>query len=146
MRLIHAVRELNAEYDAGIRTIAIHTDPDRRAMFVREADEAVSLGQPMFLDEDGERKISYLNYQALEQLLRAAKADAVWPGWGFVAESPDFVDRLREAEIVFLGPTASAMRSLGDKITSKPAAEEASVPVAPWSGGELKDAAEERSE
>ncbi len=67
MRLIHAVREYNIEHDAGLTTIALYTDPERQAMFVREADETYCLGPALFVDEkDGQRKVAYLNYAALE--------------------------------------------------------------------------------
>src|SRR5512140_3557962 len=87
MRLIHAVREWNCESSdkPPIRVIALYTDPERHAMFVREADEAVSLGDATFVDErDGQRKNAYLNYKRLEAALDTARADAVWVGWGFV--------------------------------------------------------------
>lgn len=136
MRLIHAAREFNEDNDSNLRTIAFYTEPDRRAMFVREADEAVDLGSPMFIDKrDGQRKVRYLDYATLERALVESAADAVWPGWGFVAERADFVDLCDSLGIVFIGPSADVMRRLGDKIGSKLLAERARVPVAPWSGG-----------
>src|SRR5215212_2303033 len=87
MRLIHAVRELNAERDNDpIRIIALYTEPERSAMFVRHADEAYSLGPTSTTDENGKRVGAYLNYENIKRALIATKADAVWPGWGFVAE------------------------------------------------------------
>uniref|UniRef100_UPI000FCBF8A5 ATP-binding protein n=1 Tax=Enterobacter hormaechei TaxID=158836 RepID=UPI000FCBF8A5 len=71
----------------------------------------------------------------LERALTESRADAVWPGWGFVAEDPAFVDLCDRLGITFIGPTAAAMRQLGDKIGSKLLAEEVGVPVAPWSRG-----------
>ena len=139
MRLIHAVRELNREAGddaAPLRTIALFTAPDRRAMFVREADEAVDLGAATFVDErDGERKSSYLDYGRLEQALVAARADAAWVGWGFVAEHAAFAELCQRLGIVFIGPEPNVMRWLGDKIASKHLAERIAVPVVPWSGG-----------
>src|SRR5512143_4177533 len=141
MRLIHAVRELNREAGddaAPLRTIALFTAPDRRAMFVREADEAVDLGAATFVDErDGERKSSYLDYRRLEQALVAARADAAWVGWGFVAEHAEFAELCLRLGINFIGPSPDSMRRLGDKITAKRLAEEARLPVAPWSGGPI---------
>ncbi len=135
MRLIHAVRESNREGGDKMRTIALFTDSDARAMFVREADEAVSLGSATFEDpKGGKRKNRYLDYAALEQALDEAKADAVWVGWGFVAEHADFAELCEKKEIVFVGPTSAVMRKLGDKIRSKQLAERAEVPIAPWSG------------
>ncbi len=137
MRLIHAVREYNVEHDAGLRTIALYTDPERRAMFVREADEAHCLGPASYVDEaDGQRKNAYLNYAAIEEALLETRADAVWVGWGFVAEHPAFADLCeKKLGLTFIGPDGDCMRRVGDKITSKLMAEKAGVPVAPWSGG-----------
>ncbi len=137
MRLIHAVREYNIEHDTDLTTIALYTDPERRAMFVREADEAYSLGSATFVDDkDGQRKVAYLNYAAIEEALLESRADAVWVGWGFVAEHPAFAELCEQKlGLTFIGPDADCMRQLGDKITSKQMAEKAGVPVAPWSGG-----------
>jgi hypothetical protein len=79
----------------------------------------------------------YLDYDRVIRALRAVRADTVWPGWGFVAEHPEFAERLAREGITFLGPSAETMRRLGDKIASKRIAEQAKVPVAPWSGGAL---------
>jgi acetyl/propionyl-CoA carboxylase alpha subunit/acetyl-CoA carboxylase carboxyltransferase component len=136
VRLINAVRELNQERQTNIRTIALYTEPDRHAMFVREADERVALGRAFFIDpRDGRERSTYLDYALLADVLRRAGADAVWVGWGFVAEHAAFAEMCREMEIRFIGPSPEVMRKLGDKITSKLIAESADVPVAPWSGG-----------
>ena len=128
VRLIRAVKELNAEYDYGIRTVALHTDSERRAMFVRAADEAVVLRKP-------EVGSAYLDHGELERALVESGADAVWVGWGFVAEDPAFADLVARLNITFIGPCADAMRLLGDKVEAKLLAEKVGVPVAPWSGG-----------
>ena len=129
MRLIHAVRDLNAERpgEPGITVIALYTDAERTAMFVREADEAYPLGPA------SERP--YLNHELLARVLTEARADAVWVGWGFVAEDAGFADLVESLGITFIGPSGDAMRKLGDKIGSKLIAEEVGVPVAPWSRG-----------
>ena len=75
----------------------------------------------------------------LLRTLKQVGADAVWPGWGFVAESAEFVDKLRAAGIRFLGPTGDTMRRLGDKIASKELAERVGVPVTAWSGGVIAE-------
>jgi acetyl/propionyl-CoA carboxylase alpha subunit len=140
VRLIHAVREFNHEHDLELRTIALYTEPERQAMFVREADSAVSLGAATFVDQNGLRKNAYLNYDAIEHALVKSGAEAVWVGWGFVAEHPEFADLCeRKLGLTFIGPDGDCMRRLGDKITSKKMAEEAGVPVAPWSGGPVRD-------
>src|SRR5512135_906669 len=102
MRALNAVAELNRENGAELRTIALYTEADRHAWFVREADEAVSLGPATFLDpKDGRRKHAYLDYERLENALLAVRAEAVWVGWGFVAEHADFADLCKRLGIVF---------------------------------------------
>ncbi|GAA3661767.1 biotin carboxylase N-terminal domain-containing protein [Nocardioides ginsengisoli] len=130
MRLIHAVRDINARYTSEseqIRTIALHTDVDAGSAFVREADEAYLLGAA------ADRP--YLDLAVLERALTESGADAAWVGWGFVAEDPAFAELCARLGVTFIGPSAEAMRRLGDKIGSKLIAEEVGVPVAPWSRG-----------
>ncbi|HSF87347.1 MAG TPA: carboxyl transferase domain-containing protein [Acidimicrobiia bacterium] len=133
MRLIHAATEYNAERGTDLTTIALFTEPDRKAMFVREADEAYFLGPAHVAGPDGTRRVAYVNYELLEKALVETRADAVWVGWGFVAEHAAFAELCTRLGIVFIGPDAEVMRRLGDKITSKQIAEAAEVPVAPWS-------------
>ncbi len=149
MRLIHAVRELNRERGLGLTTIALHTDPDRSAMFVREADVAVPLGPATYVDpRDGRRRVSYLDHERLARALTESRAEAVWVGWGFVSEKAAFAELCQDLGIVFIGPSPGVMRRLGDKISSKLLAEEAGVPVAAWSGGAVEtiDSALEHAE
>ena len=143
MRLINAVREWNAEASENpvrrppLHTIAVHTAVDRHAMFVREADEAVLIGPD---DPDQAFATSpYLDYAELERALRACRAEAVWPGWGFVSEKADFARLCRDLGIVFVGPSAEVMEALGDKIAAKELAERVGVPLAAWSGGAVPD-------
>ena len=139
MRFIHAAREFNQERGAALCTIALFTDPDRHAMFVREADEAVSLGAAQIVDPGTNHlKSSYVDYGHLERALATARAEAVWVGWGFVAEHAQFADLCRDMGIVFIGPDGDVMRRLGDKISSKLLAEQAQIPIAPWSGGPVE--------
>ncbi|MFY1650510.1 carboxyl transferase domain-containing protein [Solwaraspora sp. WMMB762] len=130
MRLIHAVRELAAETGARIETVALYTDVDRTATFVREADIAYDLGPASARP--------YLDLTVLERALVATGADAAWVGWGFVAESPAFAELCEKTGVTFVGPSAHAMRQLGDKIGAKLIAEEVGVPVAPWSRGAVE--------
>ena len=133
VRLINAVREWNAEGRPPLRVIAVYTAADRRATFVREADEAVLIGPA----DPGEAFAAspYLDYAELERALRVCRADAVWPGWGFVSEKAEFAELCERLGITFIGPSADVMRRLGDKIESKRLAEEVGVPLAAWSGG-----------
>jgi acetyl/propionyl-CoA carboxylase alpha subunit len=143
MRFIHAAREFNQEHGTALRTIALFTDPDRHAMFVRQADEAVSLGPPQIADPNTKHlKSCYVDYAHLERALRKAQAEAVWVGWGFVAEHAQFADLCREMGIVFIGPDGDVMRRLGDKISSKRLAEQSQTPVADWSGGPVETLSE----
>ena len=127
MRLIHAVRDLSAETGIPVETVALYTDADRTATFVREADLAYPLGPAAARP--------YLDHALLERALVQTGADAAWVGWGFVAEDPAFAELCEKAGVAFIGPSAEAMRKLGDKIGAKLIAEEVGVPVAPWSRG-----------
>ncbi|SDZ50129.1 Acetyl/propionyl-CoA carboxylase, alpha subunit [Asanoa ishikariensis] len=129
MRLIHAVRDLSAETGARIETVALYTDADRNATFVRAADIAYPLGPASARP--------YLDHGVLERALVETGADAAWVGWGFVAEDPAFAELCEKLGVTFVGPSADAMRKLGDKIGAKLIAEEVGVPVAPWSRGEV---------
>lgn len=130
MRLIHAVRDIAAETGTRIETVALHTDVDRAAAFVREADLSYDLGPAAARP--------YLDLKALERALVETGADAAWVGWGFVAEDPAFAELCEEIGVTFVGPSPEAMRKLGDKIGAKLIAEEVGVPVAPWSRGAVE--------
>ena len=151
MRFINAVREWNAEGRPALRVIAVYTAADRHATFVREADEAVLIGPAPEKDgADAALSVSgagspYLDYAELERALRACRADAVWPGWGFVSEKAEFAELCERLGIIFIGPPAGVMRRLGDKIESKLLAEQVGVPLAPWSGGPVVDLAAART-
>ncbi len=139
MRFINAVREFNQERGTRLVTVALYTEPDRRAMFVREADEAVSLGAASFVDPtDGRRRSSYLDTGRLERAFAAGAVDAVWPGWGFVSEDAAFAELCGRLGLVFIGPPPEAMRLLGDKVSAKRLADRARVPVVPWSGAPVE--------
>ena len=131
-RLIQAVREFNAdqvlaEGHAPIRTIALYTDSERHAPFVCEADLSYCLGPASARP--------YLDLATLERALVETSADAAWVGWGFVAENPAFAELCHRLAVTFIGPSAEAMRQLGDKIGAKLIAEEVGVPTGAWSRG-----------
>ena len=132
LRCIRAARSLAARENTVLQTIALYTEVDRDAPFVRHADVAIELPS-----REG-AVAAYLDHDGLIAACREAGADAVWPGWGFVAEDPDFADRVTSEGMVFLGPSGEAMRVLGDKIAAKKLAETAGVPVTSWSGGEVE--------
>ena len=100
-------------------------------MFVRQADEAVTLRRTS-------AGIAYLDHAELERALLESKADAVWVGWGFVAEDIAFAELCARLKLTFIGPPPAAMRTLGDKVEAKLLAEKVGVPLAPWSGGPVE--------
>jgi acetyl/propionyl-CoA carboxylase alpha subunit len=134
MRCIRAVKALAALEGSDLIAVALYTDVDRDAPFVRHADLV------HHLPREGSAVSSYLNHDLLISALHEVKADAVWPGWGFVAEDAVFADRVEEEGMIFLGPSGDTMRKLGDKIASKRLAESANVPVTAWSRGEVESA------
>src|SRR5664279_4874128 len=136
LRLIRAVRELNEEHGYSIKVIAMHTEAEQRALFVRSADESVCLR------EVESASSPYLDHDELERALRLSRADAVWVGWGLVAEDPAFEELCVRLGLVFIGPAAGAMRQLCDRIQARLLAERTGVPVAPWSGGPVSSPAE----
>ncbi len=144
VRALSAVAELNQAGDQPpIRTIVLYTDADADAWYVRQADEAAPLGTATFVDPaDGTRRTRYLDQPAVMAALRAAEADAVWVGWGFLAEHASFAQACEEAGIIFVGPDSATIRRLGDKVAAKRLAEQAGVPVVSWSGGPVDDVAE----
>ncbi len=143
MRFINAAGEYRIERRVPLETVAIYTDADAASWFVREADHAVRLGPTMSVDPvTGARRHTYLDLPALEATLLACGADAVWPGWGFVAENPDFVRMCERIGVQFIGPSAAAMDLLGSKIAAKSVAQSVDVPVVPWSHGPAETAAD----
>jgi acetyl/propionyl-CoA carboxylase alpha subunit len=139
MRCLAAVGELGDEFGEPITTIALYTDPDAASLFVRQADEAVSLGPALITDPDGSRHGAYVDIDKVMAALAQVRADSVWTGWGFLAESADFAARCEEAGITFVGPSSDVIRLLGDKVRAKQLAESVGVPVVPWSGGPVHD-------
>ncbi len=133
LRCLRTIKSLRAREGSELRAVVLYTAVDRDAPFVRHADAAVLLPAPA-----GEVR-AYLDHDLVIAALRRAGVDAVWPGWGFVAEDPAFADRVTAEGMRFLGPSGEAMRALGDKIAAKQVAERAGVPVAPWSGGAVGD-------
>ncbi len=135
MRCIRAVKALRALEGSSLQCVALYTDVDREAPYVRHADRAVRLEAP-----HGPVR-AYLDVESLIHALRDARADAVWPGWGFAAEDPEFADRVVAEGLRFLGPTGDVMRAVGDKVGGKQLAKRAGLPVIPWSDGAVPDAA-----
>ncbi|MCB1443568.1 MAG: acetyl-CoA carboxylase biotin carboxylase subunit [Methyloceanibacter sp.] len=126
LRIERACKEL------GISTVAIHSTADAHAMHVRLADESVCIGPPQAKD-------SYLNIPAIVAACEITGADAVHPGYGFLAENARFAEILEEHKITFIGPTAEHVRLMGDKIKAKETAKSLGIPVVPGSDGPVSD-------
>jgi len=122
LRIERACKEL------GISTVAVHSTADAHAMHVRLADESVCIGAPPAKD-------SYLNIPAIVAACEITGADAVHPGYGFLAENARFAEILDEHNIAFIGPTAEHVRLMGDKIKAKETAKSLGIPVVPGSDG-----------
>jgi acetyl-CoA carboxylase biotin carboxylase subunit len=130
-----ALRVERACKELGVATVAVHSTADADAMHVRLADESVCIGAPPAKD-------SYLNIPAIVAACEITGADAVHPGYGFLAENARFAEILEEHDITFIGPSAEHVRLMGDKIQAKVAARVLGIPVVPGSGplGSLDEA------
>lgn len=129
LRIIRTCREM------GIRTVAVYSTADKDSLHVRFADEAVCIGKPQSSD-------SYLNIQHIMAAAEITNADAIHPGYGFLAENANFAEICAKYNIKFIGPTPDMIRSMGDKITAKETMIRAGVPVIPGSEGLLESVEE----
>jgi acetyl-CoA carboxylase, biotin carboxylase subunit len=127
LRIIRTCKEM------GISTVAVYSTADKDSLHVRFADEAVCIGPPS-------SKESYLNIPRIMAAVEITNADAVHPGYGFLAENAEFAEICTAYGVKFIGPTAHQIRMMGDKVTAKETMIKAGVPVVPGSGGLLKDA------
>jgi acetyl-CoA carboxylase biotin carboxylase subunit len=130
-----ALRVLRACRELGIATVAVHSTADANAMHVRLADESVCIGPPPARDR-------YRNIPALLAACEITGADAVHPGYGFLAENARFAEILGEHGVTFIGPSPEHIRIMGDKIEAKRTAIALGIPVVPGSEGAIRDAAE----
>ena len=130
-----ACRVIRSARALGLRTVAVHSDADARALHVREAHEAVRVGP-------APAARSYLDRDAILEAVRSSGAEAVHPGYGFLSENAAFARALEGAGVAFVGPPASAIEKMGDKITSKRIADEAGVSTVPGYMGLIEDADE----
>ena len=126
-----AVRIIRACAEAGITSVAIYTDADRYALHVRKADEAYNIGP--------ESVAGYLNAHRIVNLAVATHCDALHPGYGFLSENPLLPEICASRDIRYIGPNASVIRMMGDKIQARAAMQAADIPVVPGSEGSLKD-------
>lgn len=126
LRVIRACREL------GINTVAVHTEADANSLHVRYADEDVCIGK-------GPSKDSYLNIPAILSAAEITDADAIHPGYGFLAENAHFAEICESCNLAFVGPTPGAMRLLGDKIAARRLMKENGLPMLPGSDGAVEN-------
>ena len=127
-----AVRIIRAAQELGIATVQVHSAADADSLAVMMADEAVNIGPPM-------ASKSYLNIANILKAAADTGADAVHPGYGFLAENADFADAVEAAGLIWVGPKGSAIRVMGDKVAARVAAQSAGVPVVPGSDGRIDD-------
>ena len=120
LRVIRTCREM------GIRTVAVYSTADKDSLHVRFADEAVCIGKPSSAD-------SYLNIPNILAAAEITNADAIHPGYGFLAENAKFAELCSQHQIKFIGPTPEMINKMGDKITAKETMIKAKVPVFPVS-------------
>ena len=130
-----AVRIIRAAQELGIRTVQAHSLADADSLAVRMADEAVNIGPPQAAK-------SYLNIDAILDGAKQTRADAIHPGYGFLAENAAFADAVKAAGLIFVGPKGDTIRTMGDKVAARTAAKKAGVPVVPGSDGKVTDPAE----
>jgi len=126
LRVIRACREL------GIETVAVYSEADRESLHVRFADDDVCIGPPP-------GRSSYLRIPSIIAAAEITGADAIHPGYGFLAENAEFADTCRASNIMFIGPTGEQIRQMGDKATAKRLAQEAGVPTVPGTAGTIAD-------
>ncbi len=134
-----AWRIVRAARDMGIRSIAVYSDADRAAPWVGAADEALPIGA-------APPHSSYLDISRILDAASRSGAEAVHPGYGFLAERADFARRTREAGLVFVGPSEDAIAAMGDKVEARRRMERAGVPVVPGTESPLRDKAEAQRE
>ncbi|HLA41311.1 MAG TPA: biotin carboxylase N-terminal domain-containing protein, partial [Candidatus Glassbacteria bacterium] len=129
LRIIRACKEL------GITTVAVYSEADRDSLHVRFADEDVCIGT-------GPASDSYLNIQRILAAAEITNAEAIHPGYGFLAENAEFSEICSQSHFIFIGPTADNIRAMGDKATARKLMIEGGVPVVPGSPGTLKNEGE----
>ncbi len=127
-----ALRILRACREMGIKTVAVHSTVDRDLKHVRLADESVCIGPPSSLE-------SYLNNSALICAAELTNADGIHPGYGFLSENAEFADQVESSGFKFIGPSASAIRTMGDKVAAIRTMKATGVPTVPGSDGPLDD-------
>jgi acetyl-CoA/propionyl-CoA carboxylase biotin carboxyl carrier protein len=130
-----AIRVIRACRDAGLQSVAVYAEPDRDALHVRLADQAIALGGSTAAE----------SYLVIDKIIDAAKksgADAIHPGYGFLSENADFAQAVIDAGITWIGPSPDSIRSLGDKVSARHIAQRAGAPQVPGTPDPVKDSSE----
>ena len=127
-----ALRVLRACREMGIATVAVHSEADKASLHVKLADESVCIGP-------APSPQSYLYIPAIIAAAEVTGADAIHPGYGFLAENANFAEQVEQSGFIFIGPRADTIRLMGDKVSAKQAMQEAGVPCVPGSDGALPD-------
>ncbi|WP_314378608.1 acetyl-CoA carboxylase biotin carboxylase subunit [Neisseria elongata] len=127
-----ALRVLRACREMGIATVAVHSEADKDSLHVKLADESVCIGP-------APSPQSYLYIPAIIAAAEVTGADAIHPGYGFLAENANFAEQVEQSGFIFIGPRADTIRLMGDKVSAKQAMQEAGVPCVPGSDGALPD-------
>ncbi|TYZ05789.1 acetyl-CoA carboxylase biotin carboxylase subunit [Hymenobacter lutimineralis] len=130
-----ALRVLRSAKEMGLQTVAIYSEADRNALHVRYADEAVCVGPPASKD-------SYLRGDKILEVCRQLGVDAIHPGYGFLSENAEFARQVKEAGLIFVGPSPEAMDIMGDKLSAKQAVQAYNIPLVPGTAEAISDVAE----
>lgn len=130
-----ALRVMRSCREMGIKTVAVYSEADRNAPFVKYADEAVCIGPPPSAK-------SYLNGDKIIEVCKKLNVDGIHPGYGFLSENADFAAKVTEAGITFIGPSPESMEIMGDKLSAKAAAKKYNIPMVPGSDGAITSAEE----
>lgn len=132
-----AIRVMRTCREMGIRTVAVFSEADRNAPFVRYADEAVCIGPPP-------SNQSYLLGDKIISVAKELGVDGIHPGYGFLSENADFARKVESNGMIFIGPTAEAMDMMGSKLAAKEAAKKYNIPMVPGTDGAVTDVAAAR--
>ena len=134
-----ALRILRAAKELKIPTVAAYSEADKDLMHVKMADESICIGP-------ADSSLSYLNIPAIISAMELSGADGVHPGYGFLSENPDFAEKVEKSGFDFVGPSASVIRMMGNKVSAKEFALEAGLPIVPGSSGPIEEDTHNKAE
>ncbi len=127
-----AIRVMRSCREMGIKSVAVYSEADRTSMHVRYADEAYFIGP-------SPSNKSYLVIDKIIGVAKKCKADAIHPGYGFLSENAEFSDRCKKEGLIFIGPSAHAIKTMGDKLTARKTMIAAGIPIIPGTREAIKD-------